>query len=84
MGTSKKNIEAMQKNLAALDKRIGAREQQLRRDKEQRRKLLTQIAAAQASELMGIVSQRELTFEQAKDILAKAEKFTEKEETEHE
>ena len=69
---SKRSVEALQSSLEAIDARIADREQLLRKDRESRRKLLAQIARAQAEELMGIIEERELTFEDAKGILAAA------------
>lgn len=75
MATARKSIEALQKDLAAMDKRIEGLEQQLRRYRENRKRLQAKISEAQAAELMGILAQRELSFEEARDILAAANSF---------
>lgn len=79
MATARKSIEALQKDLAAMDKRIEGLEQQLRRYRENRKRLQAKISEAQAAELMGILAQRELSFEEARDILAAANSFYGKE-----
>ena len=79
MATARKSIEALQEDLAALDKRIEGLEGQLHRYRENRKRLQAKISEAQAAELMGILAQRELSFEEARDILAAAKNFYQKE-----
>ena len=75
MAVSKKSAEALQKDLSILDKRIEALDQQLRALRDKRKKLRARIAETQASELMVILEEREISFEAAKDILASAKEF---------
>lgn len=72
----------MQENLAAMDKRIAGLEGQLRRYRENRKRLQAKIGEAQAAELMGILAQREISFEEARDILAASKNFYQRKEDE--
>lgn len=69
MAASKKSIASLQKDLAATEKRIKATEELLRRYRESRKKLRAKIKETQAGELLGILEEREMSFEDARDIL---------------
>lgn len=84
MAGGKKDAEALQKDLEGLDKKIEALEKQLRSYKDRRKKLKAKISGVQASELMYILEEREISFEAAKDILASAKFSSEQEVTNHE
>lgn len=72
MAASKKSVEALEKELETAQRRTQAAEEQLRRCREVRKRLRAKLAEAKAGELLSIIETHELTFEDARDILAAA------------
>ncbi len=68
----KKTIEEMKAELAALDKRIEDSTKKLAKLRQSRQALKGEIDTAELFEIKGLLDERQLTYEQAKDILNKA------------
>lgn len=68
----KKSIEEMKAELAALDQRIEDSTKKLAKLRQSRQTLKSKIDTAELFEIKGLLDERQLTYEQAKDILNKA------------
>ena len=68
----KKSIEEMKAELAALDQRIEDGTKKLAKLRQSRQTLKSEIDTAELFEIKGLLDERQLTYEQAKDILNKA------------
>lgn len=65
----KRSIASLQQELAQLDKRIDAHAKKLQTLKKQRQQLKERVDKAKAFEILGILDQRNISFEDAAQIL---------------
>lgn len=71
MTRKKKSIKDLKAELAALDQRIEDSTKKLAKLRQTRQVLETEIDTAELFEIKGLLNERQLTYEQAKDILNK-------------
>lgn len=72
MTRKKKSIKDLKAELAALDQRIEDGTKKLAKLRQTRQALENEIDTAELFEIKGLLNDRQLTYEQAKDILNKA------------
>lgn len=65
----KRSISSLQQELSQLDKRIDAQQKKLLTMKKQRQQLRERVDKAKAFEILGILDQRNISFEDAAQIL---------------
>ena len=72
MTRKKKSIKDLKAELAALDQRIEDGTKKLAKLRQTRQTLENEIDTAELFEIKGLLNDRQLTYEQAKEILNKA------------
>lgn len=72
MAKKKKTIEEMKAELGALDQKIEDSMKKLAKLRQSRQSLKETIDTAELFEIKGLLDEKQLTYEQAKDILNQA------------
>ena len=72
MTKKKKSIEEMKADLTALDQKIEDSTKKLAKLRQSRQSLKDTIDTAELFEIKGLLDEKQLTYEQAKDILNQA------------
>lgn len=65
----KRSISSLQQELSQLDRRIDTQQKKLSTMKKQRQQLQERVDKAKAFEILGILDQRNISFEDAAQIL---------------